>query len=145
MAEGNGQALEEWFELLVAEIREAHELVLKTGGAAGERTALLLATAGRPFQSAFGRPLYATDIEKAAALFHGIIRNHPFTDGNKRTATLVSLYFLVARAQLKAPPDPIHIRLLGEIAIETALGNLTVEEIVAWFRALLADLLTTTS
>ncbi|TVS78249.1 type II toxin-antitoxin system death-on-curing family toxin [Mycobacterium helveticum] len=40
----------------------------------------------RPQASAFGDDAYPTIHEKAAALLHGLARNHPFVDGNKRTA-----------------------------------------------------------
>src|ERR1041385_4253608 len=42
----------------------------------------------RPFHSAFRQDAYPTLVEKAAALFHSLISNHPFHDGNKRTAVL---------------------------------------------------------
>lgn len=38
--------------------------------------------------SYFDNELYATDEEKAIAYLYFIIKNHPFTDGNKRTACL---------------------------------------------------------
>ena len=40
----------------------------------------------RPQASAFGDDAYPTIHEKATALLHGLARNHPFVDGNKRTA-----------------------------------------------------------
>lgn len=40
----------------------------------------------RPQTSAFGEDAYPTIHEKAAALLHSLARNHPFIDGNKRTA-----------------------------------------------------------
>ncbi|HEX3050078.1 MAG TPA: type II toxin-antitoxin system death-on-curing family toxin [Aggregatilineaceae bacterium] len=55
---------------------------------------LLEAAVGRPMLSAFGADAYATLSEKAAALLHSIARNHPFIDGNKRTATLAALFML---------------------------------------------------
>jgi death-on-curing protein len=56
--------------------------------------ALLEAAAARPMTSAFGEDAYPTVQEKAAALLHSIARNHPFTDGNKRTATVATLFML---------------------------------------------------
>ncbi len=55
---------------------------------------LLEAAVGRPMLSAFGEDAYATLPEKAAALLHSIARNHPFIDGNKRTATIAALFML---------------------------------------------------
>lgn len=47
----------------------------------------------RPQQSAFGEDAYPSIHEKAAALMHGIARNHPFVDGNKRTALAATATF----------------------------------------------------
>jgi death-on-curing protein len=56
--------------------------------------ALLDAAAARPAASAFGADAYPTLAEKAAVLLHGVARNHPFADGNKRTATVGALFML---------------------------------------------------
>ena len=56
--------------------------------------ALLEAAAARPMASAFGQDAYPTLSEKAAALLHSVARNHPFTDGNKRTATVGAILML---------------------------------------------------
>lgn len=55
---------------------------------------LLLAAEQRPQSSAFGADAYPTLDEKAAALLHSLARNHPFTDGNKRTAVVGALFLL---------------------------------------------------
>ncbi len=57
---------------------------------------LLESATGRPFHSAFGEDAYPTVIEKAVALFHSLIANHPFHNGNKRTAVLALDHFLLA-------------------------------------------------
>ena len=41
-----------------------------------------------------GRDKWKEDIEIIATLFYGLIKNHPFHDGNKRTALLCALYHL---------------------------------------------------
>jgi death-on-curing protein len=56
---------------------------------------LLESALGRPFQSAGGQEAYPTIVEKAAALFHSLISNHPFHNGNKRTAVLSMDAFLM--------------------------------------------------
>jgi death-on-curing family protein len=38
--------------------------------------------------------LYITDFEKAEALFHSLIKSHPFMNGTKRTAFAAALFFL---------------------------------------------------
>ena len=48
-------------------------------------------------ESAVGRPqagYYAGPIEEAAALFESLSQNHPFLDGNKRTAITAAAVFL---------------------------------------------------
>jgi death on curing protein len=55
---------------------------------------LLLAAEQRPQTTAFGEDAYPSLKEKAAALFHSLTRNHPFTDGNKRTGTVAALFLL---------------------------------------------------
>lgn len=55
---------------------------------------LLESAAGRPMQTVFGADAYPTVSEKAAALLHSIAHNHPFADGNKRTATVAALFML---------------------------------------------------
>lgn len=55
---------------------------------------LLESACARPFSTAGGRDVFEDEFEKAAALFHAIISNHCFHNGNKRTALLSALYFL---------------------------------------------------
>jgi len=49
---------------------------------------------GNSYQSAFGEDVYPTLEEKAANLLYFIIKNHPFNDGNKRTAAFAFIWFL---------------------------------------------------
>ena len=55
---------------------------------------LLESAAARPQASAFGADAYPDLAAKAAALLHSLVLNHPFIDGNKRTAVLATLVFL---------------------------------------------------
>ena len=57
---------------------------------------LLESALARPFHSAGGADAYPSVIEKASALFHSMISNHPFQNGNKRTAVLAVDAFLPA-------------------------------------------------
>jgi death-on-curing protein len=56
--------------------------------------ALFESACARPFLTAGGADVYPDEFSKASALFHGIISNHCFHNGNKRTALLSTLYFL---------------------------------------------------
>jgi death-on-curing protein len=65
-----------------------HEtLIKKYGGSHGTRDKNLLESAvARPAMSAFGKDAYPDTYLKAAVLLYSLIKNHPFIDGNKRTA-----------------------------------------------------------
>lgn len=79
---------------LLVRVYEIHEVIIAdTGGLPGLREASLLhAAVARPYASFGGEDLYPTDFEKAAALFHSLIKSHPFMDGTKRTAFAATLY-----------------------------------------------------
>lgn len=49
---------------------------------------------GNVLQSAFGKDVYPTVEGKAAHLLYFVVKNHPFTDGNKRTGAFVFVWFL---------------------------------------------------
>lgn len=62
------------------------------GGTAGVRyEAGLYYAVDRPFLSFGGTPMFPGPYDKAAALTETLIRNHPFVDGNKRTALIAGL------------------------------------------------------
>ena len=66
-----------------------------TGGTSGIRDIGALESALYHAYASFeGKDLYPTIEEKAARQVYGIIRNHPFVDGNKRTGLFVMLVFL---------------------------------------------------
>lgn len=82
--------------ILEEDILALHEYSVRDfGGAADLRDRdLLLSAIARPYQTFDGKDLYATPYEKAAALGESLIINHPFLDGNKRTAFLAMLALL---------------------------------------------------
>jgi death on curing protein len=57
---------------------------------------LLESSVKQPFQSAFGADAYPTIEEKGACLFHCLIANHCFQNGNKRTGVLALDQFMYA-------------------------------------------------
>jgi death-on-curing protein len=73
-----------------------HDNAIKEfGGDFGLRDdGLLEAALAAPLASFDGTDLFPSELEKAARLALGIIKNHPFVDGNKRTGIL-ALYFLI--------------------------------------------------
>lgn len=88
--------------LTAAAVLAIHAEVLRAhGGRPGVRDATLLESAVAAPQATFeGAPLIADPIEIAAAYLFYLCRNHPFVDGNKRTALAASLVFLEANGRL---------------------------------------------
>lgn len=79
-----------------AEVLAAH------GGRAGLRDRGLLESAVAAPQASFGgKPLIDDPVEIAAAYLFYLCRNHPFADGNKRTALAAALVFLEANGRLR--------------------------------------------
>ena len=71
------------------------EVVAKFGGLHGVKDSNMLSLAvGRPQMSVAFQDAYKTIFDKAAAMFHSIINNHPFLDGNKRTSLFSAVLFL---------------------------------------------------
>ncbi len=98
------------------------------GGADGVRDFGLL-------EAALFRPrtgYYETLIEEAAALWESLSQNHPFIDGNKRTAFAVTYTFLVInRAVLTATASETEAFVLGLYAA----GRFDFEHLSGWLRA----------
>ena len=70
-------------------------LTAQSGGSAEIRDDGLLESAiNAPFQTFDGQELYPSLLEKATRLGYGLIKNHPFVDGNKRIGTHAMLVFL---------------------------------------------------
>ncbi len=117
-----------WVEVDVALIAHCEQLV-EHGGGQGVRDVSLLS-------SAMNRPRNLNNYSEpdaaalAAAYAFGIARNHPFVDGNKRTAAVVSETFLIANGFLLDTTD-------AEVAVaflHLAAGELTEDELADWFR-----------
>lgn len=145
MAQGDGEQID-WLDNLVESIQSYHDLILEnSGGVQGVHAASLYGACARTFQTIDEQELYPCPFLKAAALFHRIICDHAFVDGNKRTATFTAVAFLVAQSAIPGQrPVPLQVRMLGELAIATADaqgGRLSVGEVANWFRRILdADL-----
>jgi death-on-curing protein len=110
------------------------EQLAEHGGGSGVRDMALLESAlSRPMNlAAYGKPDGAA---LAAAYAYGIARNHPFVDGNKRTAFVASVTFLLRNGLDidAAEPDAA----LTFVAL--ASGRLTEEELASWFRQRLVE------
>ncbi len=106
-----------------------HEQLAEHGGAAGIRDAGLLESAlARPENlAAYGDPDAAS---LAAAYGFGIVRNHPFVDGNKRAALIATELFLALNGFDLAVDDAECVL----IVLALAAGELKEEEFAAWLR-----------
>jgi death-on-curing protein len=92
---------------------------------------LLESAVGRPMASAFGQDAYPTVVYKASALLHSLVLNHPFVDGNKRTATVSAIYFLEHNGYtVRWKPDEAL-----SFIVEIAEGKHDVSAIAAWLAA----------
>ena len=82
--------------ITLEEVIAIHDsMVEEYGGSHGIRDLGLIQSAIARPQSSFGREdLYPTLFDKAVALFHSLIFNHAFVDGNKRTTMTTTARFL---------------------------------------------------
>ncbi len=75
-----------------------------------------------------GAELYPTVVEKAASLGFSLIQNHPFVDGNKRTAHAAMETFLVLnRYEIRATVDEQE-----SVILQVASGRMNRDEFVRW-------------
>lgn len=107
-----------------------HEQIIKeTGGELGLRDESLLESAlMSPFQSFDNKDLFPSIQAKAARLGYGIIKNHPFVDGNKRIGTHLMLLFLYFNnVELSYTQEE-----LSEIVLMIASSEKTCENLLDW-------------
>jgi death on curing protein len=114
--------------LTLPELLAIHaDQIERYGGAPGLRDPGLLEAALYRPQTGY----YADVIEEAAALWESLAQNHPFTDGNKRTAFAAAYTFLAINGQrLTADAAEIH----SFIAAQYAQGTFAFEVLVPWLR-----------
>ena len=74
--------------------------------------------------------IYTTLLEKAARLGYGLINNHPFIDGNKRTGTHAMLVFLGVNQVFLEYDDAALI----ETILRVAAGTLNEKHLLAWLQ-----------
>ncbi len=115
------------------EIVVLHNRILGlTKGEAGVRSYDLLASAAARPQATFsGQDLYPDIFHKAAALMHSIIFNHPFVDGNKRTAISAAGIFL----NLNGFQTNFPTKNTFNFVLNVTTKHLAIEDIAKWFQA----------
>ncbi|MBI4825187.1 MAG: type II toxin-antitoxin system death-on-curing family toxin [Nitrospirae bacterium] len=106
-------------------------LIDETGGSYGIRDlGLLQSAAARPGATFGGKELYHDIFQKAAAMMESLAKNHPFIDGNKRTAITSAAVFLQRNGYVLETTQ----EELERIAIKTATGEISVNELAKWFK-----------
>jgi death-on-curing protein len=121
-----------WVDEAVALAAHAAQIAEHGGGDGVRDQGLFESAMARPINlAAYGEPDAAA---LAAAYAFGMARNHPFVDGNKRTAAVVSETFLNLNGiRLDASDAEVVVQFLA-----LAAGETSEEELAAWFRERIA-------
>ncbi|MDZ7779793.1 MAG: type II toxin-antitoxin system death-on-curing family toxin [Gemmatimonadota bacterium] len=120
-----------------AAVEAAHADQIRThGGQLGLRDEGLL-------DSALARPQHRWRYESdsdfavfAASYGFGLIKNHPFVDGNKRIGFLTANMFLILNGHQIEAPEPQVV----DIVLRVADGSLSESEFATWIRSVLVTL-----
>lgn len=119
-------------EAIHAEVLAAH------GGSPGLRDRALLESAiAAPQATMMGEPLLTDPFEIAAAYFFYLCQNHPFIDGNKRTALATALVFLAENDLLSN--EDLNADAWEQLTLAVAGGELDRVQITKILRKLLAN------
>ena len=117
-----------WVDPRVAIALHAEQLRAWGGGQGIRDQGLLESALARPRNvAAYGEPDLA---ELAASYAYGLAKNHPFVDGNKRTALVVCETFIIDNGGWLNASDPEAAVLFEELAA----GDLTEDELAEWLR-----------
>ena len=108
-----------------------HRIIEETTGSHGVRDiGLFESSMERPY-SGFGEyELYESLEEKAAALLDSLIRNHPFVDGNKRTAMAAAVLLLEMNGRRFSATQAEFV----EFAVSVAVDHPSIQEIAKWLQ-----------
>jgi death on curing protein len=123
--------------LTVAAVQAIHAEVLKAhGGSPGIRDLALLESAvAAPQATIMGQPLITDPIEITAAYLFYICRNHPFVDGNKRTALASALTFLAENSLLA--DEILPLKEWENLVLDVAASRIDRAETTARLRKLI--------
>ena len=105
------------------------QLIAETGVSSGLRDEGMLDSAlNTPFQTFAGKDVYPSLQQKAARLCFGLVKNHPFVDGNKRIGAHVMLVFLALNGiELQHTQTE-----LSEVILQLAAGTLQSTDLLDW-------------
>ncbi len=108
------------------------QMIKRFGGSQGIRDLGLVESAvGRPQATFDGNDLYKTIFEKGAALLQSLLKNHPFVDGNKRTALTAAGIFLKLNGYQLINNHEKEV----DFALKVDNERLTIEQIVKWLES----------
>jgi death-on-curing protein len=121
----------------VSAVKAIHVEVLKAhGGSAGLRDQALLESAvAAPQATMMGSPLLSDPVEIAAAYLFYLCRNHPFIDGNKRTALATYLVFLSENGLL--PREDLDADAWEDLCLAVASSQFNRDQTSARLRQIL--------
>ena len=106
-------------------------MIKKHGGSPGIRDKVMFESAiNRPFATFAGADLYPDIYLKAGALIQSVVKNHPFVDGNKRTAYTSAFMFLRKNGIDLIVEKKVGVKFMLQVANE----NLSVDEIALWLK-----------
>lgn len=113
-----------WLQRNMVEAFHRESLAL-FGGAEGVRDVGLLESALARPENIIGYEPDADVFRLAAAYCHGLVKNHPFVDGNKRTGTLAAMAFLALNGiELRFNEAEIVVMIIGLAASEVSEAQL---------------------
>jgi death on curing protein len=112
----------------VEAVKAIHREVLQAhGGSAGIRDEGLLDSAvAAPQATMMGKPMFREPVEVAAAYLFYLCRNHPFIDGNKRTALATCLIFLSENGYLSQ--EKLDVNAWEQLVLDVAASQIDREE-----------------
>ena len=117
--------------LSIEHILAVHDrMIMEFGGDSGVRDrALLESAAAMPMAQYDGKYLHRNLAEMAAAYLFHLCRNHPFVDGNKRTALASAEVFLLLNEFKFAATNP----QLERLTMQVAEGKIDKEQVIKFF------------
>ena len=112
----------------VEAVKAIHREVLQAhGGSAGIRDEGLLDSAvAAPQATMMGKTMFSEPVEVAAAYLFYLCRNHPFIDGNKRTALATCLVFLSENGYLSQ--EKLDVDVWEQLVLDVAASRIDREE-----------------
>lgn len=119
--------------LTLEDVYAIHQRMIVVGGGRGDihDFTLLHSAVERPKVTFGGQELYRTIWEKSAALLHSLVKNHPFGDGNKRTAYYSAKRFLFLNRYILRGSKKEVVPFMVSVDVK----NFSLETIASWLKA----------